>query len=111
MHALREGETSHHISRLHNRQTVLLGVRLRRKGESWFSCRIIDISLAGFRLTSYAKLHPGMEIWIMFPGFEGRKAIVTWTANHEAGCRLEQPLHPAIFDHIVRMSDPAAGRG
>jgi len=110
MQALREEATSHHISRLHNRQTVLLGVRLRRRKESWFSCRILDMSLAGFRLTSFAKLMPGMEVWIMFPGFEGRKATVTWVGNHEAGCRFEQPLHPAIFDHIVRMSDPI-GRG
>jgi len=111
MVALPKQETSHHISRLYNRQTVLLGVQVRRKSERWFSCRILDMSLVGFRLTSFAKLQRGMEVWIMFPGFEGRRAEVIWTANHEAGCRLDQPLHPAIFDHIVRMSDPAAERG
>lgn len=111
MVALREQEASHHVSRLHYRQTVLLGVQLRRKGERWFSCRILDMSLVGFRLTSFARLQIGMEVWIMFPGFEGRRAKVVWTASHEAGCVLDQPLHPAIFDHIVRMSDPAAERG
>ncbi len=97
-----------HISRLRKRPTVLIGVRVRRKGESWFRSRITDMSLAGFRLLSFVKLREGSEIWVMFPGFEGRKAIVTWTANHEAGCEFENPLHPAIFDHIVRMSDPFA---
>jgi len=97
-----------HISRLHNRQTVLIGVRVRRKGESWFKSRITDMSLGGFRLLSFVKLKIGMEVWVMFPGFEGRKAYVVWTANHEAGCEFESPLHPAIFDHIVRMSDPLA---
>jgi len=110
MGALRQDSSPHHVSRLHNRQTVLLGVQLRRTGERWFSCRILDVSLAGFRLTSHATLRPGMDVWIMFPGFEGRKALVTWAVNHEAGCQLERPLHPAIFDHIVRMSDPT-GRG
>lgn len=100
--------TGHHISRLRSRQTVLIGVRVRRKGESWFKSRITDMSLGGFRLLSFVKLRVGMEVWVMFPGFDGRKAYVTWVANHEAGCEFENPLHPAIFDHIVRMSDPGA---
>lgn len=107
MSALPE-RTEQHTSRLHNRQTVLIGVRVRRKGESWFKSRITDMSLGGFRLLSFVKLKIGMEVWVMFPGFEGRKAHVVWTANHEAGCEFESPLHPAIFDHIVRMSDPLA---
>lgn len=97
-----------HASRLIGRQTVLIGVKLRRQGESWFKSRITDMSLTGFRLLSFVKLRVGMDVWIMFPGFEGRKATVTWVANHEAGCVFETPLHPAIFDHIIRMSDPRA---
>jgi hypothetical protein len=46
-----------------------------------------------------------MDVWVMFPGFEGRKARVIWTANHEAGCMFDTLLHPAIFDYIVRTSD------
>ena len=93
------------VSRSSARQTVLIGVRVRRKGESWFKSRITDMSLNGFRLMSYVKLHVGMEVWIMFPGFEGRKAFVTWVSDHEAGCEFETPMHPAIHDHILRMSD------
>ncbi|WP_264580032.1 MULTISPECIES: PilZ domain-containing protein [unclassified Sphingobium] len=84
------------------RQSVLIGVRVRRKGESWFKSRISDMSLTGFRLMSYVKLQVGMEVWVMFAGFEGRKAFVTWVCDHEAGCEFETPMHPAIFDHIVR---------
>lgn len=107
MAALSDG-TTHHASRLSGRQTVLLGVKLRRRGESWFRSRIVDMSLTGFRLQSSAKLIAGMDVWVMFPGFEGRKATVSWVRSHEAGCRFENPLHPAIFDHIIRMSDPGA---
>ena len=107
MVALSDG-TASHSSRLTGRQTVLLGVKVRRKGESWFHSRITEMSLAGFRLQSSARLSIGMDVWVMFPGFEGRKASVSWVRNHEAGCRFENPLHPAIFDHIIRMSDPNA---
>jgi len=97
------------VSRSQARQSVLIGVRVRRKGESWFKSRITDMSLIGFRLMSYVKLHIGMEVWVMFPGFEGRKAYVVWVSDHEAGCEFETPMHPAIFDHIVRTSDLLTG--
>jgi hypothetical protein len=51
----------------------------------------------------------GMEIWIMLPGFEGRKAAVLWSQDHEAGCAFEKPLHPAILDHIVRTNGQRGG--
>lgn len=90
--------------RLATRQNVLIAVKLRRPGETWFSSRICDLSAAGFRLQSFLKLSPGMDLWIMLPGFEGRKAKVLWSRQHEAGCAFERPLHPAIFEHIVRTS-------
>jgi len=90
--------------RISDRQNVLIGVKLRRPGESWFTSRITDLSVSGFRLQSFVKLSPGMEIWIMLPGFEGRKSKVLWSRAHESGCAFETPLHPAIFDHIVRIT-------
>jgi hypothetical protein len=90
------------------RQRVLIGVKLRRRGESWFTSRVTDISPEGFRLSTFVKLEPGMPVWIMLPGFEGRKATVSWVGHHEAGCAFDTPLHPAILDYIIRMSDPTA---
>lgn len=92
-----------------DRYNVLIGVRLRRPGETWFTSRISDLSVGGFRLQSFIKLSAGMELWIMLPGFEGRKATVTWARDHEAGCAFERPLHAAILDHIVRTSGTRAG--
>ena len=83
------------------RRAVQIGVRVRRPGETWFSSKIADLSVSGFRLQSFMKLTAGSELWIMLPGFEGRRARVLWTRAHEAGCAFERPLHPAILDHIV----------
>ncbi|MCP1468923.1 hypothetical protein J3E64_000594 [Sphingobium sp. OAS761] len=91
----REGRTA-------ERRHAQIGVRVRRPGESWFTSRIADLSGTGFRLQSFMKLKAGAELWIMLPGFEGRRARVVWTKGHEAGCSFERPLHPAILDHIVR---------
>lgn len=98
----------HHSSRLLARQTVLIGVKLRRRGESWFASRVTSLSREGFRLATYVRLEPGLPIWIMLPGFEGRRATVLSVGEHEADCSFDTPLHPAIFDYIMRMSDPAA---
>jgi hypothetical protein len=85
-----------------DRHDVLIGVKLRRAGETWFASRIVDLTLEGFRLQSFVKLEAGMELWIMLPGFEGRRATIIWALNHEAGCSFERPLHPAILDHILK---------
>ncbi|MES1984767.1 MAG: PilZ domain-containing protein [Pseudomonadota bacterium] len=88
--------------RIAGRHNVLIDVKLRRPGETWFSSRIADLSATGFRVQTFVKLTVGMELWVMLPGFEGRKATVMWVRDHEGGCNFERPLHPAIFDHIVR---------
>lgn len=96
-------EEDHGEGRDQHRHTVLIGVKLRRPGETWFTSRIADLSTTGFRLQSFVSLTPGMTIWIMFSGFEGRRAKVVWTRAHEAGCVFETPLHTAIYDHIIRV--------
>ncbi|MET0370486.1 MAG: PilZ domain-containing protein [Sphingobium sp.] len=95
-------------TRMAERSHVVISVRVRRPGESWYKSRIADLSVTGFRLQSFMKLQPGSDLWIMLPGFEGRRAHVQWTRGHEAGCTFERPLHPAIFEHIVRSSERRA---
>ncbi|MDO7834222.1 PilZ domain-containing protein [Sphingobium sp. HBC34] len=97
-------------ARAAERRHVQIPVKVRRPGETWFSSGITDVSVTGFRLQSFMKLSVGSDIWIMLPGFEGRRARVNWTRAHEAGCAFERPLHPAILDHVVRTSLAAATR-
>lgn len=84
------------------RHSVLIGIKLRRPGETWFTSRISDLTENGFRLHSFVHLAPGMTVWVMFSGFEGRRASVIWADAHEAGCVFEKPLHKAIYEHIMR---------
>lgn len=90
------------IKRVAELRHVVIPVRVRRPGESWFKSRIAELSTTGFLLHSFMKLQVGGDLWVMLPGFEGRRARVLWTRGPEAGCSFERPLHPAIFDHIVR---------
>lgn len=97
--------------RMAERRHVMISVKVRRPGESWFVSRIADLSITGFRLQSFMRLQVGAELWIMLPGFEGRRARVQWTRAHEAGCTFERPLHPAIWDHILRKALTAEAQG
>ena len=90
--------------RLAERRHVEVPVKVRRPSENWSKSRVADLSVTGFRLQSFMKLTAGDYLWVMFPGFEGRRAQILWTRGHEAGCQFERPLHPAILDHIVRIS-------
>lgn len=90
--------------RLAERRHVRVPVKVRRPGETWFKSQIADLSVNGFRLQSFMKLNSGDTLWVMLPGFEGRRALVLWTRGHEAGCQFERALHPAILDHIVKIS-------
>ena len=96
-------DLSRKTSRLAERRHVHVPVKVRRPGENWFKSRVADLSIVGFRLQSFMKLTTGDTLWIMLPGFEGRRAHVLWTRGHEAGCHFERPLHPAILDHIVKI--------
>jgi len=86
------------------RRAVALDVKLRRPGEGWFSSRIVNLSRTGFCIDSFVTLGLGWPIWIMFPGFEGRRATVMWVRGHQAGCRFDVPLYEAVLDHILRQS-------
>ncbi|MCF8706809.1 PilZ domain-containing protein [Rhizorhapis sp. SPR117] len=90
--------------RLNDRHNLLISVKLRRSGENWFNARLANLSPTGFRVQSFAKLEMDSLIWVMLPGFDARRAKVIWTRDHESGCQFERPLHPAIFDHILRMN-------
>ncbi|PZU12931.1 MAG: pilus assembly protein PilZ [Sphingobium sp.] len=94
----------HRNARASERRAVQIPVKVRRPGETWHSSRIADLSVSGFRLQSFMKLPQGTDLWIMLPGFEGRRARVTWSHAHESGCAFERPLHPAILDHIVKLN-------
>ncbi|EGD58445.1 hypothetical protein Y88_0500 [Novosphingobium nitrogenifigens DSM 19370] len=61
----------------------------------------LDLSCDGARLSTPERLRVGETLWITLPGLPPRQASVVWVDNFEAGCRFEQPLHPAILDTIL----------
>ena len=86
------------------RRAVKLRARLRDRSATRFEISVLDLSLTGFRAETLHRVHPGTLVWITLPGFSGLEAQVAWQQNEHIGCAFRQPLHPAVFEHIVELS-------
>ena len=87
------------------RHPVSFSAHLRDRGATKFTVKLIDLSLTGFRAESDFGLHEGVLVWLTLPGMAALEATVVWRDGFLYGCLLSTPLHPAVFDHIVTLSE------
>ena len=92
--------------RYDHRRTLRLDVQvtawLREQGSSFkFDVDIIDLSVAGFRFQTGARLLVGQHVFITIPGVVTLEAEIAWTERFIYGAAFERPLHTAVFDHIA----------
>lgn len=84
------------------RADVEITAEVREQGYSYFKTRLMDISSEGFRLFHLARFTGERNIFLKIPGMESLEAEIKWHRGDEYGCRFLSPLHPAVFDHVVR---------
>lgn len=85
------------------RKAVRLDARVRDRGASRFSIRILDLSMTGFRAETAFTLRAGSLVWITLPGLQGLEATIAWQQGEHVGGAFRQPLHAAVFEHIVEL--------
>src|SRR3546814_7840112 len=92
--------------RLNTRCNLLMDVKLRRQGGNWFNARLSNLSLTGFRVQTFARLDLDSTIWVMLPGFDGRRAKIIRTRDHEADCLFERRSeeHTSELQSLMRIS-------
>jgi len=49
------------------------------------------------------ELEPGRRIVLRPDGMEGLPGTVRWAGSEFAGIEFDDPLHPAIVDHLCRL--------
>ena len=79
-----------------------IAATLRDRRSNKFTVYLIDLSTSGFQAEAHPSLDPGAIVWLVIPGMEGLEATVMWRKRAVIGCRFNQPLHPAVFDHLVQ---------
>ncbi len=90
-------------SRATLRKAVKLDARVRDRGAMRFAIRVIDLSTTGFRGETAFTVRPGTFVWITLPGMQGLEAEIAWQRGDQIGGAFRQPLHPAVFEHIVEL--------
>ena len=91
-------------SRRSLRKAVTMRAHLRDRGQTRFEIDVTDLSLMGFRAETSFTLWPGTIVWLTLPGLAGLEAVVAWRDKTQYGCAFAKPLHPAVFDHIIALS-------
>ena len=84
-----------------DRVATHLRVDVRLGGTSRIPAVIVNLSTTGFFLRCEERLSPGSPIWVRIGSLAPLMARVIWRDAYCAGCAFDQPLHPAILDHLV----------
>lgn len=86
------------------RREIRLDAQLRDGLGPRFAIRLLDLSCTGFRAELLSRVNPGDRVRVSMPGMQSLEAVIAWQRGHLVGARFGQPLHPAVFDHIVALA-------
>lgn len=86
------------------RASVSLICEVRQGARQWQRVRLEDLSPCGFRITGLSNPTTAAPLSIRIPGMQLLSAQIRWEAGNLVGCEFVQPLHVAVFDHLVRQA-------
>jgi hypothetical protein len=86
------------------RAGVSLICEVRQGARPWQRVRLEDLSPCGFRITGLMNATTVQPVSIRIPGMQLLSAQIRWEAGKLVGCEFVQPLHVAVFDHLVRQA-------
>jgi hypothetical protein len=97
-----QGEFDSINSRRFERKGLHLAATVRKNATLRYPVDLIDLSVTGFRFKACAALMKGTRVWLTMPGMAGLEAVISWDRGGEFGCEFDRPLHPSVFEHIVK---------
>lgn len=83
------------------RVEVVLLCEVRQGTQPWKLARLDDISQAGFRIAWLPDCRCDLPLRIRIPGLQLLTAHIRWQEDKAVGCEFAEPLHVAVFEHIV----------
>ena len=85
-----------------NRAVLVLHCEVRQGTRPWQSVLLEDLSATGFRITGLAYADQTKELSIRIPRMQLLSARLCWIIGPMVGCEFTNPLHIAVFDHLVK---------
>ena len=98
-------ETSSRSRDAAKREGVGLICDVRQGFTPWKRVQLQDISQAGFRIAWLSAADLSKPLRIRIPGLQLLSAEIRWQRDKAVGCAFTEPLHIAVFEHIVRQSN------
>ncbi len=86
------------------RAEVTLLCEVRQGSRPWKLVRLEDISQTGFCITWLPESAIDRPLRVKIPGIQILSAKVCWQRGKAVGCEFAEPLHVAVFEHIVRQA-------
>jgi len=77
-------------------------VQLRRSGQSNYLVNVHDISREGCKLEFVERPRLDETVWVKFERLDPIEAIVCWLKGPDVGIEFARPIHPAVFDVLVK---------
>lgn len=81
---------------------VTLNCEVRQGTRPWKQARLEDLSASGFRIGWLPDARPEIPLRVRIPGIQLLSARICWVRDGAVGCEFAEPLHVAVFEHVVR---------
>ena len=85
-----------------SRAAVKARARFRQTGANPYEVELQDLSLSGFRMTTYTRPAIGTHIWVTLPGLQAMEAVIRRADGSDYGCEFVSPLHPSVAEHLQK---------
>ena len=87
------------------RAGVSLICEVRQGVRPWMRVRLDDLSPGGFRIARLPGARTELPLRIRIPGIQLLSAEIRWLRDGAVGCAFAEPLHVAVFEHVVRNAE------
>lgn len=85
-------------------------LHLRLPGSSYRDARLLDVSLGGCRLQSLTPIRFGETVFLRLPGLAILRGEAAWAHDLFAGIEFDEPMAPAVLDHLLGEVAPIGDR-
>lgn len=90
------------IPRQSDRVPLGCEIEFRRHGDTRYRVELIDLSPQGCQIAPPIRVQTDESVWLRVAGLEAIHASVCWAKEWRVGLEFDQPLHPAVFDMLVK---------
>lgn len=86
------------------RAEISLICEVRQGTRIWRAIKLDNLSREGFRLCWQPDINMEQPLRIRIPGLHVLTAQIRWRTSVAVGCEFLEPLHCAVFEHLVRQA-------